>query len=146
MSTEKVLATLEPGFRVIVEDMISQLEKEGIRCVAVSGRRTIHEQNELFAKGRDSEGNIIGKIVTRARGGQSPHNFGLACDVCPLDANDNLWWNAPDDVWHVIAIKAKELGLNDGYDFKSIKDSPHVESAQWKVAQALWKEGKLNVA
>ena len=43
----------------------------------VQGLRTIAEQNALYAKGRTSPG----PIVTKAKGGSSYHNYGLAIDL-----------------------------------------------------------------
>lgn len=42
--------------------------------------RTDEQQNELYAKGRTKQGNI----VTNAKAGQSYHNYGLAVDICLL--------------------------------------------------------------
>lgn len=43
---------------------------------AISGYRSVAEQNELHAQGRTKPG----KIVTNAKGGESFHNFGIAAD------------------------------------------------------------------
>jgi peptidoglycan L-alanyl-D-glutamate endopeptidase CwlK len=134
--------TLEPDFKVVVEKMISQLYVMGIHCVVTSARRTIAEQNKLYDQGRTKPGNI----VTKAKGGQSAHNFGLAVDLCPLDKEKDLWWNAPDDVWNAMHRVGEQFGLRCGYDFTTIKDSPHFEAANWKAAQAEWKAGRLVVA
>lgn len=147
----KMLDTLEPAFKLKVEKLIADAKIHGINLAPTSCRRTIAQQDKLYAQGRTTKGDI----VTKAKGGQSPHNFGLACDLCPLDKNGNLWWDAPDDVWHVIHNLAegegmldsgrKTAALDSGYDW-NFKDSPHVEDPHWKEAQALWKEGKLYVA
>jgi hypothetical protein len=46
-------------------------------------RRTMEEQAKLYAKGRTSGG----RIVTKAKPGQSFHNYGLAFDWVPLKAS-----------------------------------------------------------
>lgn len=135
------LDTLDPAFRAKIETLISELLIRGIKVVATSCRRTIKEQDALYAQGRTTPGSI----VTKAKGGQSAHNFGLACDLCPLDPHGHLWWNAPDDVWNVMHLIGEQLGLTAGYDFKTIKDSPHFEHPGWKIQQALWYDGKINV-
>lgn len=134
--------SLEPIFRAQIVVLLDELKTMGITCIVTSGRRTIAEQNALYAQGRTVPGNI----VTKAQGGQSPHNFGLAADLCPMDQCGELWWNAPDDVWNAMHMVGEQMGLRAGYDFKSIKDSPHYESPDWKQAQALWRDGKLQVA
>ena len=54
--------------------------------------RTFREQDALFAQGRtrlfDNNGRRLG-IVTKARGGQSIHNYGLALDIVLLADRDN---------------------------------------------------------
>lgn len=134
--------TLESAFKEQVQSLISELLTHGIKCVVTSARRTIAEQDALYAQGRTKPGNI----VTKAKGGQSAHNFGLAADLCPLNQTGDLWWNAPDDVWNAMHRYGEQHGLRAGYDFTTIKDSPHFEDPNWKEQQALWKEGKLQVA
>ena len=143
----KILSSLEPEFRPLVENLIAKCAIDGIVIIPTSGQRTIAEQNLLYAKGRDDQGNVIGEIVTKAKGGQSPHNFGLACDVVPINPKTKKeWWDAPDDVWNVIHTLAEEDGLLDsGYDWKFC-DRPHVESPKWKDAQAMWRDHKIVVA
>lgn len=136
------LDTLEPNFRAKVEELIAKLKEHGINCVVTSGLRSIQQQNMLYAQGRTSPG----QIVTKAKGGESPHNFALAADLCPLDKDGKLWWMAPDDVWNVMHLVGEQLGLRSGYDFKSIKDNPHFECPTWKLTQADWKAGKIKVA
>jgi peptidoglycan L-alanyl-D-glutamate endopeptidase CwlK len=139
------LDSLEPEFREKIIKLIAELAVHGIVCVVTSGRRTISEQYKLYQQGRTTPG----KIVTKAKGGQSPHNFGLAADLCPLHPETKeLWWDAPDDIWNVIHSLAEDGSLTDldsGYDWKFC-DRPHVEDKSWKQAQALWMEGKLSVA
>jgi len=147
--------SLEPEFKPKIQAIIDELKTHGITCVVTSGRRTMAEQTALWKQGRDDDGNVIGEIVTKAKAGQSAHNFGLAADLCPLDAHGNLWWDAPDDVWHVIHNIAEREGyvpmdrqqeaLDSGYDWK-FRDSPHIESSSWREAQAEWKAGRLVVA
>lgn len=136
------LDSLEPEFRVTVEQVIMGAEiATGLEWVATSCRRTIAEQNNLYAQGRTKPG----KVVTKAKGGQSPHNFGLGCDLAPMKDN-KIWWNAPDIIWKQMADIAVQLGLTAGYYFHSIVDKPHVESKDWKVVQAKWKAGEVQAA
>jgi peptidoglycan L-alanyl-D-glutamate endopeptidase CwlK len=137
--------TLEPDFKVKIQQLLSELSLRGIRCVVTSARRTIAEQDDLYAQGRTKPG----KIVTKAKGGQSPHNFGLAADLCPIKPNttNDLWWDAPQEIWNVIHLLAEEgdlLDLDSGYDWNFV-DRPHVEDSHWKETQALWKAGKIVV-
>lgn len=105
----------------------------------VQGLRTIEEQNKLFAQGRTSPG----KIVTRARGGQSNHNYGLAVDLCPFVGSKPAW----DFRGGFIAIgrAAEAVGLAWGGDWPKFLDLPHVElpGLTIKRCQALYYKGGL---
>lgn len=136
------IETLEPEFAERVKLLLAGIKSlSGRDWVITSGRRTIAYQNELYAQGRTAPG----KVVTNAKGGQSPHNFGLAADLAPLK-NGNIWWNAPRQVWQQMADLAVEIGLTSGFYFKTIFDAPHVEDPNWKTVQAAWKRGEVKVA
>lgn len=137
------LETLEPAFRVKIVALLDEVQKATGRKWALSdGRRTIAQQNSLYAQGRTAPG----KVVTNARGGQSAHNFGLAADLWPLTAKGAFDWKASPALFKTLADIAKGMGLTSGYYFKSIFDPPHVEDPSWKAVQASWKRGEVQVA
>jgi peptidoglycan L-alanyl-D-glutamate endopeptidase CwlK len=92
--------------------------------VATSGLRTYAEQETLYAQGRTAPG----RIITRARGGQSLHNFGVAVDFAPdMSPAPGLQpsWEAKDlQVLHDEAVK---LGLESGLSWPNFKDPPHIQ-------------------
>jgi len=135
--------TLEPDFKEIVLKVIEEsILATNRNWVIVQGRRTIAEQNGLYAQGRTKPGSI----VTNAKGGQSAHNFGLAADLAPEKAKGIIDWNAPAPIWEMMGNIAIQHGLTWGGLFKSIKDLPHIEHPRWKEQQALSRAGKLEVA
>lgn len=98
--------------------------------------RTFDEQDELYAQGRtklfDNAGKRLGQ-VTKAPAGHSFHNYGLALDIVLIDGKTASWDTAKDfdgdgiaDWMEVINI-FKNAGWKWGGDFKSIKDTPHLE-------------------
>jgi len=104
--------------------------------------RTFAEQDALFAQGRtrlfDSNGRRLG-IVTKARGGQSIHNYGLALDIVLLVDRDNnktfesASWETTVDFdkdnradWMEVVSIFKQSGWTWGGDWK-FKDAPHFE-------------------
>ena len=110
--------------------------------IVTDALRTISRQNELYALGRT----IKGKVVTNDKGGQSAHNFGMAVDLAPLKKDSKqVDWNAPREMWQLMADCAVEMGLTAGYYFHTIFDAPHIEDPRWKEQQALWKAGKLKL-
>jgi peptidoglycan L-alanyl-D-glutamate endopeptidase CwlK len=140
----KALESLEPDFRNAVERLLFGIQGvTGRTWVVTSGRRTMEEQRRIYAQGRTTAGNI----VSNAPAGSSPHNFGLGADLAPLKVDSTeIDWNAPRDKWKLMADLAQEMGLVAGFYFHTITDMPHVEAANWKAQQALWKDGKINVA
>jgi peptidoglycan L-alanyl-D-glutamate endopeptidase CwlK len=132
-------------------------------CDALKGRamcrfaftlRTIAEQNKLFALGRTA----LGKIVTKARGGLSYHNYGLAIDiVLIIDTDgdgkfDNAVWDTRTDFdkdgkadWMEVVQIFKSYGWTWGGDWK-FTDPPHFEKTfGYSVRQllALHASGKV---
>jgi len=99
--------------------------------------RTFAEQNALFAQGRtrlfDSSGKRLG-VVTKARGGQSVHNYGLALDIVLIKDNRTASWEDNVDFdrdgkadWMEVVNILKSNGWEWGGDWKSFKDKPHFE-------------------
>lgn len=136
------LDTLAPEFKAKVEVLLKKLKAANIPVAVVCGRRTIAEQNALFAKGRTTPG----PVVTNAKGGSSPHNFGLAVDLCPVNSAGHCNWNAPESVWHDMGMIGKACGLAWGGEFKSIHDMPHFEDPNWRQVQVKWKLKEIQIA
>ena len=141
MLGESRLDNLDADFAESVRLFTARLLAEGVEVAIVAGRRTMAAQNDLYQQGRGKPG----AVVTNAKGGSSPHNFGMAVDLCPVQ-NGNLWWNAPDDLWRRMADMGKEMGLIPGYYFKSLHDPPHYEAPDWRQTQLAWKRGEIEIA
>src|SRR6478736_3448878 len=72
---------LHPTIRQDVKSFITEAEEAlNITLRIVQGLRTIEEQDALYAQGRT----IPGKVVTKAKGGSSYHNYGLAIDLVEI--------------------------------------------------------------
>lgn len=113
-------------------------------CQALTGRaicrfaftlRTIAEQDAIYAQGRTKPG----KIVTRARGGYSWHNYGLAVDIVlihDVDGDgdyDRAVWDVKSDFdgdkisdWMEVVSIFKSYGWEWGGDWK-FSDPPHFQ-------------------
>lgn len=74
--TLKTISTLEAGFQRRTKQWLEEMIQTGIRPLIYTGLRTMEEQAALYAIGRSKPG----KIVTKARPGESYHNYGLAFD------------------------------------------------------------------
>lgn len=116
----EAIDTLLPQVRPYAQSLVRQCAREGIKIVVTSGTRTYEEQNELYAK---HDG------TTKARGGYSNHNFGLAFDVTIFNDKTPVW-ESPK--YKIVGAIGKSLGLAWGGDWKSIEDEPHFElRPQW---------------
>ena len=81
--TLKNIDTLEVRFQRQVRGWLNEMVASKITPLIYCGRRTMEEQAALYAKGWTKQ---PGKIVTKAKPGQSYHNYGLAFDWVPLKA------------------------------------------------------------
>ena len=125
-----------------LRDEVTQIYHE--ICDALKGKafcrfaytlRSFAEQDALYAQGRS----IPGKIVTKAKGGQSYHNYGLAIDivlVADLDGNgsyESASWDTHKDFdgdgqadWMEVVAIFKRYGWEWGGDWK-FNDDPHFQ-------------------
>ncbi|MGH7833206.1 MAG: M15 family metallopeptidase [Candidatus Binatia bacterium] len=124
--SETKIATLHPKAQELARQFLEaaaasqELATAGIVVKIISGTRTYQEQSELFAQGRTKPGNI----VTKARAGQSNHNFGMAWDVGLFSGNEYL---SESPLYDVVGGIGKQLGLEWGGDWASFPDRPHFQ-------------------
>jgi peptidoglycan L-alanyl-D-glutamate endopeptidase CwlK len=122
--SQKNLDTLLPKVRPVMEAFVIEAKKhfqeKGVDCIVIAGTRTWAEQDAIYAQGRTKPG----PIVSRARGGESRHNFGLAIDL-GLFVNGKYLEDSPF-YDHIGKIVAKFPQLEWGGNWKFV-DEPHVE-------------------
>lgn len=137
ISQTRVLA-LHPSIRQDVKSFITEAEESlDITLRIVQGLRTIEEQNQLYAIGRD----LPGKKVTNAKGGSSYHNYGLAIDLVEIKDLKANW----DFDYKKLLPWAEKYGFTWGGNFKSIVDKPHFEKTfgnHWRELLAKHNAGK----
>jgi peptidoglycan L-alanyl-D-glutamate endopeptidase CwlK len=149
---------LHPKVREEAREIYSKI------CNALNGRamcrftftlRTIAEQNALYAQGRTKPG----MIVTKARGGLSMHNYGLAIDIAlihDIDGDgdyDKAVWDTKTDYdgdgksdWMEVVQIFKEYGWEWGGDW-GFKDPPHFQKKfgySVRELRALHMAGKVD--
>jgi peptidoglycan LD-endopeptidase CwlK len=127
---EKAIAKLHPQVKNKIRKFINDVyEQHQIFLVIVQDYRTYAQQDAIYAEGRTKPG----KIRTKAKGGQSNHNFALAVDVLPVweDGNLHITGKGVDEknisILKKIANIGKANGLAWGGDWKSIYDPMHFE-------------------
>jgi peptidoglycan L-alanyl-D-glutamate endopeptidase CwlK len=106
--------------RQFLTDVNQKLSQHGLTFKIISGTRTYEEQNGLFALGRTKPG----PIVTRARGGQSNHNFGVAWDIGIFE---NGAYIPESELYKEVGAIGKANGLDWGGDWQSFPDEPHYQ-------------------
>lgn len=118
--SEKVIATLLPQVQPLARALVQKAALSGICIKIISGLRTYAEQDALYAQGRTTPGSI----VTKAKGGYSNHNFGIAFDVGVFEGNKYL-----DDSpkYKAAGVLGTDLGLEWGGNWKTISDQPHFQ-------------------
>jgi peptidoglycan hydrolase-like protein with peptidoglycan-binding domain len=122
---EQRLSRLHPVLAIRGRAMIELCAYEGIAVLVTQGLRTWEEQDALYAIGRTKP--PIGKIVTKAKGGSSYHNFGLAFDIVVLDTVGKADRDTSHPGWRRAAELGKSVGLEWGGDWTSFKDYPHFQ-------------------
>jgi len=133
------LADLHPDLRPLAERFIARCKERQVDVLITDTYRSHEEQAALYAQGRTAPG----KIVTRAKPGQSAHNHTIggkpaarAFDAVPLlhgkpiyeDPRDpdNDWSN--DFGWRVMGEVAAELGLEwYGRPDAPFREAPHFQ-------------------
>jgi hypothetical protein len=101
------------------------------------GIRTIEEQDALFASGRH---------VTRARGGESAHNYGCATDWTVWQDGKPLWPPDHDSVWREYQQACEKSGAHWGVDFG---DKPHNQlsiKVPWKAVGNVYHAKGMDAA
>ena len=125
---EVVLPTLDPNIpfgseelRMVhpilagkVVNIIHAAELEGYNLTVTQGLRTFLEQDKLFKKR---------PRVTKARGGQSYHNYGVAVDLAFVVGGKISW---DERLYRNIGRWASRVGLEWGGHWKFV-DYPHVQ-------------------
>lgn len=141
---ERAIARLHPQVRGLIRKFINEVyAQHQVQLVIVQDYRTYAQQDALYAKGRTAPGSI----VTKARGGQSNHNFALAVDVFPLWEDGKLHMDAKSDAKNIkilrkVAPVGKSIGLEWGGDWKSIVDNPHFQLKTGKTMSQLRQQTK----
>jgi len=137
-STLERIKLLHPKLReeaLEIYDEICEALTGDAKCRFTFTLRTFAEQDAIYAQGRTKPG----KIVTKAKGGQSYHNYGLAIDIVLLvdkDKNgsfESAAWDTKTDFdgdkhpdWIEVVNVFKQHGWEWGGDWKFV-DYPHFQ-------------------
>lgn len=108
---------------------IRRMAKLGVPMFASEVVRSPERQNDLYALGN-----------SRAKGGQSPHQFGCAVDI----VHSVKGWSMEPKAWALIGHVGKELITQKGLQVESLAwggDWGFYDPAHWQIAD--WKADKV---
>jgi len=111
----KNIRTLHPTVRRMAVQLLSLLDGANISAKIISGSRTYAEQDALFAKRPQ---------VTKARGGYSNHNFGLAFDIGIFNGAIYL---EESPLYRRAGVIGESIGLEWGGRWERFTDEPHFQ-------------------
>lgn len=133
----------------IYSEISNQLTKRAM-CRFTFTLRTFAEQSAIYAQGRTKPGSI----VTKAKAGQSLHNYGLAVDIAMIIDGKTASWDTRTDWdgdgtsdWMECVKVFKKYGWEWGGDWKSFKDLPHFQKTfgyTWQQLLLKHNSGKVD--
>lgn len=132
MSQDELLAQLYPPLAIKIRATLSDALKAGLpECTIFAGLRTWVQQDALYALGRvvkNPDGvcpeKPLGNIVTKACGGDSFHNYGLAVDLVFRPSGKWSWDSKLP--WAKLGEIGARHGLEWGGSWK-FSDHPHFQ-------------------
>lgn len=126
---------LEPVTRDLCILFTNEAKTRGHQIRITHTLRTMDEQLKLWLQGRP--GGLPGPKVTNAKPGQSPHNYGMAFDIC--FEGKVPYPPEKDPRWLELGQLGESLGLvwggPNGKGDKFTFDRPHFERKDWRKAK-----------
>ena len=135
--TDRSLDDLHPDLKPLAEQWLANCHEQGIDARIIETYRSAAQQDADYAVGRDAQGRVVGRTITKARGGQSKHNFTLpggtpaskAFDFF-IESGGKANWNPASPEWQAAVAIGKSLGLAWGGNFPQHQmDCDHFEIA-----------------
>ena len=142
---------LRPKTKKLCELWIEECRKAGINLVITQTLRSMELQDAYYSQGRDSLDIVNSKrkkvnlppitekenksIITKAKAGSSPHNYGLAWDIAcivngKVDYNNLELYKKCGNIAKTISFEGYTIEW--GGDFPKFKDYPHFQLKNWK--------------
>jgi peptidoglycan L-alanyl-D-glutamate endopeptidase CwlK len=113
---------MRPKIRTLAKILQEKCREEGFSIEIARTLRTHEEQERLYAHGRTSHG----KIVTRRKGGESFHNYGVAFDI-RLVVLKEINEKKKEEFYKKAGAVGIRLGLEWGGNWAEFVDMPHFQ-------------------
>lgn len=124
--SQSQIDSLHPKFRPSVQQAWEEAQAAmppNVQIVIIQGLRSFAESDALYAQGRTTPGDI----VTKAKAGQSYHNYGLAWDF--LMITNGKEDNIVGPHWMQVVSIMEKYGMFWGGNFpEGFHDNPHFEN------------------
>lgn len=121
MINSRDIKELHPKVADLCQLFLDKCKEQGIDVIITSTYRDKESQQALYDQGRTKPGNI----VTKAKPGQSFHNWRVAFDFVPI-VNGKAQWN-DISLFKKCGEIAKFIGLEWAGDWKSFKEYAHCQ-------------------
>lgn len=121
MINSRDINELHPRTRVKALHFKNQCAAAGIEVSITATYRDNEYQDDLYYQGRTKPG----RIVTKAKGGHSFHNYRVAFDFVPVVNGKAVWDD--DGLWAQCGAIGTKCGLEWGGSWHSFKDKPHFQ-------------------
>ena len=118
----RLLSELNPKVKLAAEQALAECKGQRINTLVTCTFRSGAEQNVLYAQGRTTPG----KIVTRAKAGQSFHQYRVALDLYVVVAG-KIDWSGTNSQWKTMAEIFKKHGFEWAGDWKRFRELPHFQ-------------------
>ena len=136
MLSSRDIKTLHPTLQRGAAEFLKRCEKAGLKVLITETIRDAEYQYLLFTNGKN-----VTKLSGK-KGQESPHQFGVAFDICKNvkgnEYNDNMFFKKCGDIW-------KEMGGVWGGDWTSFVDKPHFEFTNGKSVGDFRKGYKMPI-
>ena len=135
----RLITDLDPRLQPIAQEFLGRCAAAGLEAILTATYRSDDEQAIDYAKGRSTDGPIItdeppghsAHNQTDENGNPSAKGFDFALYA---PGGHSLDWCASDAQWTTAVSIGESLGLISGSHWKTPKDYPHLELANWRSA------------
>lgn len=121
MINSRDIKDLHPKVADMCQLFLDKCKEEGIDVIITSTYRDKESQQALYDQGRTKPG----KVVTKAKPGQSFHNWRVAFDFVPIVSGKAQWNDI--SLFKKCGEIAKSIGLEWAGDWKSFKEYAHCQ-------------------
>nr|QJB21342.1 MAG: hypothetical protein [Microvirus sp.] len=128
--TRALRAGAHPDVIEFERRLVARFRKLGVPMWAHCFVRSDADQNALFVRG-----------LSKARAGESPHNYGLAVDI----VHGTKAWELTRKQWELVGHVGKEVARQLGIDVEwggdwKFYDPAHWELSSWRDIGTTWRD------